>query len=369
MYLNDYYPLWLVLIVSPLILVMITSSFIMSFIGIMSTIVILKIKDIFNFYSKNIFKLWFISLFLNILTAVFFFIPQFFKENNYIKVNLIEPLLYNPYSKGLSFIYTVLVLSICFFISYKLIKIFVIKKMNIEKSKTRLVTIIISTFIMPYLMFVPSNFIIKQDKSKLEDYQGTSIQNTNDVLLIMKNLEVSKYISSHVLESKKEPYTIHIYLRTIENGYAIMFEKDSIMLFNLIDNVSEIVYHMNNKKYNYNIGRINKILDDVKSIKFVNIYDRYENIWFYEYKYLGHVDEYDIFDTSDKCIEGKHLIYSNNYEKYYMKCTNLNFIMLLDKKGKSINLKDALESKKIFISDFLANDIEILVEKNEDNSK
>ena len=344
--LRAYLPIWFVLMVPPLVLLLLCYNFILSGLALMLSLFTIKQKDVFTKYSKNIGKVWFVALILDIISLIILMVPELFYKNDFLMNNLLYPLEHNPYCKFLSFLYMILLFFLIFFIGYKLIKKIIANKMNIEIKERQRLSFLITIFIIPYLFFIPTTYFINPEKSTLEDFRGTIMNNNKDIVTIMKYLNVSDYISSYVLDTHKEPYSIYLYLNKIEYNSLLKFEQDAAIFFNIIDDVNEVVFVMDNKKYYYSINDINKIFKDIKELSLVEIENHYKDKKYQNYIYYGNIDGYSVFDISEYCEEEVKELFIYNDMKYFISCTSVDKIMFYSDKD-SFSLKEAIETDKI----------------------
>ena len=316
-------------------------------IGLMVGLLIIGLPDGFIKYSKNIFKLWGISILLDVIAFVFLLVPELLSKIEFFNTNLVKPLEYNPYSKVLSAVYTIILFLMILFLAYKLINKFIIKGINGSKTKVRFMKFVIIISVLPYLLFVPSTLVIKAEKNNLEDFKGTILGNKSDVVTVMKYLSVSNYIDSYVLDTHTEPYSINLYLHTIDVNYMEKFEMDAAIIFNLIDDVNVVNYTMNGVIYSYSINKINTIFKDVKSMDINDVLNRYTSSNYTDYMYLDHIGKYDLFDTSEVCEETNQRLFTYKGNTYYLECSSLDNIMLFYNNEELMNLKTALSQGAI----------------------
>lgn len=361
---NSYLPLWFLLVMPPLVLILLCFNFIMSAVGLLISLFMLGTPDAFTKYSKNVFKVFGITLLLDFVSFILLLIPEFFHKVSFVQENLIYPLEHNPYSTVVSTIYILGVFLIVISLAYLLIKNKIVNKMDETKKKKRLVKVMLTLFVIPYLFFVPSSLFIKEEKSTLEDFRGTIIGNKSDIVNILRNLNVSEYINSYVLIDHKEPYTIYVSLKDIEYNHLMMFESDASVILALVDDVNEVIFKMSGKEYKYNINDINEIFGDVKKKSLTAIEERYSNIKFDNYIYYGRLNGYDVFDTSEVCEENLEKIYEANETIYYIECSTLDNIKLY-KKGEVISLKKAFKNGIVTIDNILSSNLPVVMAARE----
>ena len=362
--LNAYLPFWFLLILPPLVILTGIINLVMSVVGLIVGAVILKLKDPFSNYYKDVWKIFLLSCLGSGIMALGYAIPEIFAKNEFMLNNLVTPLEYNPYTNIFSFIYMVLLLIIVSFVLYTLNKKLIIKNYASE-DKIKLASILITLFIIPYLFFMPSTLFLKPNKSNLDDFRGTLAKDKTSITQIMKNLSLTEIISSYTLVTDVEPYTLNIYLEDIEAGYIKNFEMDASTIFLLVKDINEIVYHYNNLTTTYDINKINSIYGNIKNISLVDLEMRYGGKEFEKYTYLGRLGEYDVFDESDFCEETEQLIYEENDMNYYISCTKPEDIKLYDNGLRITSLKKALKEKKITVQQLLDSDLVISITGNE----
>lgn len=363
-----YLPIWFVLVLPPLVLLLMGWNFIMCGIGLVVSLFIAALPDGFIKYSKNIFKLWGITILLDFVAFLFLIIPEIFSKIEVINTNLVKPLEYNPYSNITSIIYMFLLAIFIIFLAYKLIKRFIIKDIKVDKTKTRFIKFVLVISSLPYLLFVPSTLVLNPEKNNLEDFKGTLLENKSDVVTVMKYLSVSDYIDSYVLDTHAEPYSINLYLKTIDINYMEKFEMDAATIFNLVDDVNEVNYIMDGKKYTYNINKINDVFADVKSADINTIFSRYKNSNFTNYIYLDHIGKYDLFDTSELCEETLTELFTYKGDKYYLNCSSIDNIKLFYNDDEIMTFRAAITQGAISEEDIINSYLPIVTDQdiNED---
>ena len=263
----------------------------------------------------------------------------------------------------------ILVFAILYFIGYKLIKKFIIKRIRKKEDIGRRITIVMTLFIVPYLFFVPTTMFEKTSKSSLEDFKGTLLQKNSDIVNLVKFLNVSEYITTYHLDITVQPYTLKFNVKDLDTNAYLYFEQDASIIFNLISNVNEVVFTLDNKDYIYKINDINKIFKDIKSKSLNDISSYYKDSKYKDYIYYGFINDYTVFDTSEYCLEEKQLLFKDDNYNYYFKCTDLSKIMLYSK-DIEYTLKDALDKKVITKEDALNSNLTIIKEEiSESTSK
>ena len=367
--LRSYLPIWFIVMVPPTILLLFGYNFIFCSFALIFALISIKDDDAFDKYTKCIGRLWGISFLLDLIGLALLIVPEFFSKIKFINDNLVYPLEHNPYTKVLSFIYMILVFAILYFIGYKLIKKFIIKRIRKKEDLGRRITIVMTLFIVPYLFFVPTTMFEKTSKSSLEDFKGTLLQKNSDIVNLVKFLNVSEFITTYHLDITVQPYTLKFNVKDLDTNAYLYFEQDASIIFNLISNVNEVVFTLDDKDYVYKINDINKIFKDIKSKSLNDISSYYKDSKFKDYIYYGFIKDYTVFDTSEYCLEEKQLLFKDDNYNYYFKCTDLSKIMLYSK-DEEYTLKDALDKKVITKEEVLNSNLTIIKEEiSESTSK
>ena len=342
---NSYFPLWIIVMFPPTVFMLITWNLLISIVALVISFVIMKnTKLLMNNYI-SIIKLWGIMFILDILSFMMLLMPQIFYKNQFIKDNLIKPLENNPYTNIVSTIYLLVILLMVIFLSKKLINKIILKKFNDQKN-IKFVKIVLIIASLPYLFFLPSSLISNNSKSDIDSYKNTLISEKSDVLSIFKYLKVKDYINSYVIDSKS-PYTISLYVKTIDLNYKENFEHDAAILFNYVKDLSTVNISMEGKQYLYSKDKISNVFSIDDNLLFEDIEKRYNNSNFKNYVYLDRIGKYDLFDTSEICEETKMELFDFNDQKYYLNCTNLGHIYLFKNNKKYITLKEAIDTNII----------------------
>ena len=144
---------------------------------------------------------------------------------------------------------------------------------------------------------------------------------------------------------------------------------DASIIFFLVEDVNEIVFHHSNLTTTYDINKINSIYGNIKKISLIDIEMRYSGKEFENYTYLGRLADYDVFDESDFCEESEQLIYEEKGMHYYMSCTKPEDIKLYNNGLRMTSLKKALKEKKINVQELLDSDLVISITGDEVDSE
>lgn len=367
---NTYFPIWVLAILPPLLFLTLTFNAVMAVFALIIVLLIIDRKNIFEVFTKNILKLWGVTLLVDLVTFILMVIPEFFINNSFIKENLAKPLEDNPYSNVYAAIYMIIIVILNIIIIYNFVNRIVIKKYDLNKSLRNLSKFILIIFLIPYMFLIPSNKIIKRDYLTLNDYRGITIQNKNKVIDLLKYIEKSDSISSYVIDIHAKPYILNLYMNDMEDNHQVIFEKNAAILFNLIDDIDEVNFYLDGKKYNYTTNSLNAIFKNIRKKEISDVYDRYKDERFENYNYLGHITDYDVFDVSEFCELEHQLLFTTQDTEYYMSCTAMEQILLY--KGKeSIDIKKALDQGIITSKNILDSTIDLIikeVQENEDNS-
>lgn len=355
---NAYFPIWFLLVLPPMLFITLGLNLAICSVGIFMLFYFSGLIKEYKNLFKSILNLWLISFILDIVTFILMLFPEIFNNIPIIKERLIKPLEINPYSDIVSIIYIIFVIVIILLVSKMLITKIIINNTTINSINNKKTLIFLMLFSFPYLLFVPSKLLIKSEYNSLDDYRGTVIANKTNVANILTFLETKKYMTSYVLETSVEPFTLNIYLKDINDNHQLLFEKDASLIFNIINDVNEVIFHYNDKNYVYTINSINAIYKNVKKKSLVEIADRYKESKFLDYNYLGNVKGYDIFDESEFCELEKQYLFSYFNSNYYLNCASLDEIILYKNKEK-INIKEAMEKEILTSSDIMNSVIDL----------
>ena len=344
---REYVPSWVALSVPPILIIVLIVNLIMSLIIVFSS----KEKN-YTKLPKTLLKLFLITLLVDLITVILYFIPEFFSGNEFIKNNFVLNLETNPYKSIYSSIYVSLMIILNIFIIYLLTR---------KRIENRVYKILMIILLFPYIYFLPSTMIMKKDYKTLDDYKHTTIENNIKIKKILSSLDIKGYMTSYTIAND----TIKIYIGSKDFDYQVLFEKNASILLSLVDEAQKIVYSVDEQNYNYDLNSINEIFKDVKNKKVVDIENRYKDEYFEEYTYLGRIKEYDVFDTSEICELEHQLLFQYQGIEYYLSCTKLEKVLLINS-STSTNIKEALDNKVISYEDVMESNID-LIEKEIDN--
>ena len=309
--------------------------------------------------KKSIFKVWIFGFVVDIFGSILLLLTQFIGANDYLYEKLLYPVAWNPFISIIAFLYVLIVVLICgvliYFINYK----FSFKKTDLDNKSKKTISLLLGIMTTPYLFFLPTSYIYKTDITRLEDYQDTYIGDNSAVGNILNRIYSSGYLEDFSLDTKEEPYGIIInYSENIYGDIYRYLEEDSLILFKLIQNIDYVKFNVDNKTYTFDNNYIEKIYENIKDISLDDIYSRYKNEYFTDFTYLGHIDKYDIFDTSTFCGNDKNLIYTDSNYNYYIRCSNIDNLYLVNE-YKKIKLKTSLENNEINIDELFNTNLKI----------
>lgn len=367
---NIIFPIWLILIVPPIVLLVIPSNFIIDSLVLIIGLKLLKESNWFEKYKKSILKVWIVGFIIDIVGSLLLLVTQFMGNDGFLYENLIYPVVWNPFKSIVAFLYVLVVVLICGMLIYIVNYKYSLKKTGLNKESKKIISILLALITAPYLFFLPTSYLYESKTNSLNDYQDTYIGDNSAVGGIISNIYSGEYLDSFSLDTKELPYGITINYKEKEYGDIYSYlEKDSLILFKLINNVDYVEFNVGDNTYKFDKRYVKNIFEDINDITIEEINSRYNNKYFEEFTYLGHISEYDIFDTSTTCRMDKNLLYENTSFKYYIKCSDIDYLYLVngDKKKK---LKTALEENIIKIDELFQTNLKIIEEDiNETNSK
>ena len=218
--------------------------------------------------------------------------------------------------------------------------------------------------ILPSILIIIVTFVIFYSKNfSLNLLKNTDLSNIENIKKILKKLDYGEEDFSFKTLNKTliVDYDIELY------NYKTL-EKNTSYLFYLINDLENIVFNIDEVKYNFNYNNISLIYNGFKKTKISDIEKRYNNKNFNNV-YLGNINgNIDLFDSSDLCIEEYKEFYEDDNYKYYITCSSLDdVIVVID--NESYKLVDALNDKKFSIDDLFKINVKLKKEvKNNENS-
>ena len=218
--------------------------------------------------------------------------------------------------------------------------------------------------ILPSILIIIVTFVIFNSKNfSLNLFKNTDLSDIESIKKILKKLDYGEEDFSFKTLNKTliVDYDIELY------NYKTL-EKNTSYLFYLINDLENIVFNIDEVKYNFNYNNISLIYNGFKKTKISDIEKRYTNKNFNNV-YLGNINgNIDLFDSSDLCIEEYKEFYEDDNYKYYITCSSLDdVIVVID--NESYKLVDALNDKKFSIDDLFKINVKLKKEvKNNENS-
>lgn len=216
-----------------------------------------------------------------------------------------------------------------------------------DKRKNVIITCLGALLIVMSLIFYSTN------GSSLELFKETKLNEKTVVKKILEKIDQGENLKEFSISNN----ILNVSYDLEYVKYEIL-EKNSSILFYLIEDLDELNFSLNDEKFSFNRDEIEKIYRSFEAIDIKFINNRYENILF-ENTYLGNIDGvYDVFDVSELCLEKMEQIYQDDNFAYYISCSSLNDLILVSS-NKQYKLADALEQKMITIDDLFKTSIKI----------
>jgi len=366
---NVIFPIWLILIIPPIVLFVIPSNFIIDSIVLILGFKLLKLTNWFDKYKKSIIKVWIIGFIADVIGSLLLLITQFLGSSGYLYENLVYPLVWNPFKSILAVLYVLIVVLICGFLIYLFNYRISFKKIDLDDKGKKAISLLLAVLTAPYLFFLPTSYVYNKNINDLNKYQDSYVGDNSAIGNIISDISSGKYMDKFSLNTTNKPYGVTITYK--EDTYIDIYkylEQDTLILFKLVNNIDYVNFNINGKNYTFDSDYIQKIYNDLDEIEIDDIYSRYKNEYFSKFTYLGHIDKYDLFDVSTTCgIESNEIYRDDNYI-YIVKCSDIDALYLVNNNTK-IKLSTALRKGQIGADDLFHTDLEISKEeKSETNS-
>ena len=363
---NVIFPIWLILIVPPIVLIVIPSNFIIDSLVLLIGFKMLKLTNWFDKYRKSIIKVWIFGFIIDIIGSLLLLVTQFMGNNEYLYENLVYPLVWNPFKSIIAFIYVLIVVIICGLLIYIINYKFSFKKIDLDNKSKKIISILLACITAPYLFFLPTSYLYQSKTNDLNNYQDSYIGDNSAIGNIISKIYSGDYVESFSLDTNTLPYGVTINYK--DNTYGDIYkslEQDALIIFKLVNNIDYVEFKVNSDTYIFEKKHVNDIYKNINEISLDDIYSRYNHEYFERFTYLGHVDDYDMFDMSTTCGMEENLIYSDSNYNYYIKCSDIDALYLVNGNIKK-KLKTALEQNEIHIETLFQTNLKISKgEKNE----
>ena len=154
---NVVFPVWLIILMPPIILLVIPANFIVDSLVLLLGFKLFKITEKPKNYKKCILKVWIFGFLADIIGSLLLFATQFMGNSDYISNNLIEPLMWNPFSNPLAFIYALVVIAICGYLIYLVNYRFSFKKTEFDDKQKKMMSVLLAVITAPYLFLLPTS--------------------------------------------------------------------------------------------------------------------------------------------------------------------------------------------------------------------
>jgi len=365
---NVIFPIWLILIIPPIILITLPSNFIIDSLVLILGLKLVKTTNLFNKYKISILKVWIFGFIVDVMGSLLLLLTQFMGNNECLYEKLIYPIVWNPFESIIAFLYVLIVVMICGVLIYLINYKFSFNKTDLDNKSKKTISLLLGVVTAPYLFFLPTSYLYRSNITTLEDYQDSYISDNSAVGNIINKIYSGDYLEEFSLDIE-EPYGVIInYKEDIYGDIYRYLEEDALILFKLIKNIDYVKFNIDNKTYEFNSQYINNIYENIKEIELDDITLRYKSDYFSDFTYLGHIDKYDIFDTSTICSNDKNIIYSDTNYNYYVRCSSIENLYLVNEETK-IKLTTALGKNIINIDNLFNTNLKISKENiNEINN-
>lgn len=366
---NIIFPIWLILLVPPIVLIVIPSNFIIDSMVLLIGFKLLKLTNWFEKYKNSIIKVWIFGFIIDVIGSLLLLITQFMGKVPYLYDNLVYPLVWNPFKSIIAVLYVLIVVIVCGILIYIVNYKFSFKKTDLDEKSKKIISLLLACVTAPYLFFLPTSYLYERKTSDLDNYQDSYIGDNSAIGNIISETYSNDYLKNFELDTDKEPYGIIINYK--DDTYGDIYkniEEDALIFFKLVNNIDYVQFKINNNNYIFDKEYVEQIFKDINEIEINDIYSRYDNENFEKFTYIGHINKYDIFDVSTTCGMDKNLIYSDSNYNYYVKCSDINALYLISGNSKK-KLKTALEQKEISVDALFQTNLKISKEDiNEINS-
>lgn len=366
---NVIFPIWLILIVPPIVLLVIPSNFLIDSLVLIVGLKMLNVTNWFDKYKKSIIKVWIFGFIADVIGSLLLFATQFMGSNDYLYEKLVYPIVWNPFKSILAVLYVLLVIIICGLLIYLINYKFAFKKTDLDKKSKKTISILLACVTAPYLFLLPTSFLYQTKTNNLNQYQDSQVGDNSAIGNIISNIYSGDYMESFSLATDSIPYGVIInYKNDTYSDIYMNLEQDALILFKLVNNIDYVEFKVNDNVYQFDSKYVADIYRNIKDIKLEDINSRYDSEYFERFTYLGHVDKYDIFDMSTTCGMEKNIIYSNSEYNYYVECSDIDAIYLINGNIKK-KLKTALKQNEVNVESLFHINLQISKESiNETNS-
>ncbi len=154
---NIVFPIWLMILIPPIILLVIPTNFIIDSLVLLLGFKILNITEKLSNYKKCILKVWAFGFLADIIGSLLLFVTQIAGNIHFIYDNLTSPLAWNPFNNPLALIYAAIVIIICGFLIYLFNYHFTFKKTTFDNKQKRNLSILLAVITAPYLFLLPTS--------------------------------------------------------------------------------------------------------------------------------------------------------------------------------------------------------------------
>ncbi|MBQ7140601.1 MAG: hypothetical protein IJO32_03780 [Bacilli bacterium] len=155
---NIIFPIWILFIVPPVILIVLPSNFIIDSLVLIISLKLFKISNINEIYKKTIFKVWIFGFLSDIIGALFLFLSMFIPGNFWYD-KVLSPLMWNPFETVYSFLYCTIAIIISGLFIYLFNKKITFKNINIKDNLKKKIAFILALVTAPYLFYLPTSVV------------------------------------------------------------------------------------------------------------------------------------------------------------------------------------------------------------------
>ncbi len=154
---NVIFPIWLIVIIPPVILITLPANFIVDSLVILLAFYLLKISDKLIKYKKCILKVWGFGFLTDIIGSFLLFSTVFLDSFDFLAKNLMEPIMWNPFSNPIALVYEVCVITLSGYLIYLFNYKFSFQKPDLDEEQKKKVSLLLAIITAPYLFLLPTS--------------------------------------------------------------------------------------------------------------------------------------------------------------------------------------------------------------------
>ncbi len=302
-------------------------------------------------WKKAILKVCLLGLLVDCIAAVLLLFSQQ-EWGGWWKEYLSQPMAFNPYDNWYALLYTIAVILCAGLLTYFLNRHVTFRRIDLESSKKRIVSLLLAVFTAPYFLLIPAG-LFDQPARVLYCFTNHIVPAGTELVQVSQYKEGKETAEANVYMNELLTGAVNhaspcaaLPEETEEDSYRLRFLPEQVDVWLYRDSAGESGLY-----FTYE-GRIFRPLaEDEKPLR--ELLDSLIE--------SGFAYHYTLVDQSVLADDALELIAKDETYGYYLSSVRSNHIILCFDNGKVLSLPEALEIKLVDIYDLIRNGLDVIV--------